>query len=79
VYEAEEDEDGICEGGTKGGLGAAARVYNPVGGGWEDEDGIWIAGIEVGLCNPVGGGGEDKDGICKPRVGVMGLTGIRST
>jgi len=33
VCEAEEDEDGICEGGTKGGLGAAARVCNPVGGG----------------------------------------------
>jgi len=33
VCGAEEDEDGICEGGTKGGLGAAVGVCNLVGGG----------------------------------------------
>jgi len=52
----EEDEEGICEGGTKGGLGAT----------------IWV-------CNLMGGAREDKDGICKPNIGVVGLSGIRST
>jgi len=33
VCGAEKDEDGICESGTKGGLRAAARVCNLVGGG----------------------------------------------
>jgi len=79
VCGVEEDENGICEGGTEGALGATTGICNPMGGGWEYEDGIWIAEIDVRLCNPVGGGGEDKDGICKPEVGVMGLSGIRST
>ena len=79
VCGVEEDEDGICEGGIEGALGATTWVCNPMGGGWEDEDDIWIARIDVRLCNPVGGGGKDKDGICKPGVGVMGLSEIRST
>jgi len=33
VCGAEEDEDGIWEGGTEGGLGATTRVCKPVGGG----------------------------------------------
>jgi len=33
VCGAKEDEDGICDGGTKKGLGAAAGVCNPMGGG----------------------------------------------
>jgi len=33
VSGAEEDEDGICKGGTEGGLGAATGVCNPVGEG----------------------------------------------
>ena len=53
VCGVEEDEEGICEGGTKGGLGATTRV-----------------------CNPVGGAGEDKDEICKPGIGMVGLSGI---
>jgi len=44
VCGVEEDEDGICQGGTERGLGAIVRVCNPVGGGWEDEDGIELSG-----------------------------------
>jgi len=33
VCGVEEDEEGICEGGTKGGLGAIVGVCNLVGGG----------------------------------------------
>jgi len=40
VCGVEEDEDGICEGGTEGALGATTGVCNPMGGGKEDEDGI---------------------------------------
>jgi len=78
VCGTEEDEEGICEGGTNGDVGAIG-VCNSVGGGWKDEDDIWIAGIEVGLCNPVGGVGKDKDDICKADIDVVGLSGIRRT
>ena len=33
VCGAEEDEDGICEGGIEGGLRATTWVCNPMGGG----------------------------------------------
>jgi len=33
VCGVEKDEDGICEGGTKWGLGATIGVCNPMGGG----------------------------------------------